>query len=107
MSHTPEQGLTLWCPMVRHDSTRGGSFNRGPWNSNPTNADAPVDGVTAPVPEQRYGCHCIADKCAMWRWPKSAVLQYVNGALTMRRPGLDQEPAWGYCGLAGKPGGLS
>jgi len=91
MSHTPEQALSLWCPMVRHEGNVGGSFSRGTLNSNPTNADTPVDEVTAPVPEQIYGCHCIADKCAMWRWDTQMHLS--NQA----------QPFRGYCGLAGKP----
>lgn len=70
--HTIKQAESLWCPMVRFEGDVGGSLNRGSLNSNPTNADisfeGDVDGVTKPIQKQKYGCHCVSDKCAMWRW---------------------------------------
>lgn len=60
--HTVEQAKELWCPMVRHEGDNGGSFNRGSLNNNPTNRDS-ADSKT-PI----YGCQCIGDQCAMWRW---------------------------------------
>lgn len=50
--------------MVRHEGES--SFNRGAFNANPVNVDDAVLG--RPMPLQRHGCHCISDKCMMWRW---------------------------------------
>lgn len=60
--HTVEQAKELWCPMVRHEGGNGGSFNRGSLNNNPTNRDSAYS--KTPI----YGCQCIGDQCAMWRW---------------------------------------
>ena len=52
--------------MVRHDG--GATFNRGIEDNNPLNAD------TEETPERlkgKYGCACIADRCAMWRWERT------------------------------------
>ena len=81
--HTEKQAKELWCPMVRHQGDGGASFNRSRYNSNPINADTDK---TAERHQGTFGCHCIASKCAMWRWTDS--------------PGLVSR---GYCGLAGKP----
>jgi hypothetical protein len=71
VSHTPEQAKALWCPMVRHEGDSGGCFNRAINNEDPTNRDYSGN--------KHYGCACVADKCAMWRWENAKA---------------------GYCGLA-------
>lgn len=40
--------------------------------------------------------HCIGSKCAMWRWEK-----WLKGHKEFG-PEWEENPARGYCGLAGK-----
>lgn len=79
--HTPEQAKELWCPMSRvamahraEDETDytidPAVYNRVAIKSKPTT-----------IPKS---CNCMADKCAMWRWPN-----------------VTNEPTtYGYCGLS-------
>lgn len=84
--------------MVRHVD-EGGSFNRGVINGNPLNDDGPN---TPDRCRNMYGCNCIADKCAMWRWGTyiAPPLDAEPGKLVA---GINHLATWGYCGLAGKP----
>ena len=78
--HTPEQAKALWCPMVRASNGEDQSANAGNSEEYRTPSYA----------------HCIADKCAMWRWEPN------QGDLI--NPGASGFiPARGYCGLAGSP----
>lgn len=89
--------------MVRHEGDNGGSFNRSMYNANPANKDEPNN---RPIDEQKYGCHCVAGKCAMWRWgtfiapPAGAEPGKLVAGVTHRSELV------GYCGLAGNPGML-
>lgn len=109
MMHTVEQAKSLWCPLVRHGSTDSSTFSRGFRNSNPTNKDAVGE---KPIDEQEYGCHCVGDRCAMWRWGEFTT---VSRDEVVADPSLGpggkrviqvaaSAPVAGYCGLAGKPG---
>lgn len=66
----------------------GGSFNRGSLNNNPTNRDS-ADSKT-PI----YGCQCIGDQCAMWRWGTRFENAYNTAKVQSEK---------GYCGLANRP----
>ena len=85
--HTPEQALNLWCPMVRSTThmAHDGAGNR-------------TIGEEDPITDS----HCIADRCAMWRW--GSILVPPEGA----EPGKLSQPVkrlatTGFCGLAGTP----
>lgn len=119
--HTAEQAKELWCPMVRHEGGNGGSFNRGSLNNNPTNRDS-ADSKT-PI----YGCQCIGDQCAMWRWGEDRPMRRIVNANVFNQNSptsrnfilhdadeLEREPSSyieteeaadarrrGYCGMAG------
>lgn len=85
--HTPEQAASLWCPMVR--------IGVMPAAGGPST-------VNDPTSISEFSGRCIADKCAMWRWPSSVKIRPDDGSLIM--PGLGGDiPAKGYCGLAGRP----
>jgi hypothetical protein len=78
--HTEEQAKELWCPEVRFSDPQPKLESANRW----------------PIKDSSYGtminpkaCHCIASKCAMWRWDE------------MRRN--EGHSNLGYCGLAGKP----
>lgn len=107
--HTVEQAKSLWCPLVRHGGSETSSFNRGWSNSNPTNKD--IDDSIG-VDKQQFGCHCVGDRCSMWRWGE---FKTVSRDEVVADPSLGpggkrviqvatSAPVAGYCGLAGKPG---
>jgi hypothetical protein len=68
MTFTKVQAAKLWCPMVRHIMGDEGTFNRGSKDNNPANVDVPP----GDEPSTYYGCHCLADGCAMWQWHMDA-----------------------------------
>jgi len=90
--------------MVRHMGANGASFNRNGANSNPTNADQ--IGST-PTEAQDYGCHCIADRCMMWRWEHTTASVPVvkEGSGGSKYTTYEQRTVrtHGYCGLAPLP----
>ena len=111
MKVTPIQAESMWCPMVRQEGDCS-TFNRGQTNSNPTNADDSLDYEgnsieTRPITKQVYGCHCVADKCMMWRWypaPGSHLEQRVEEDGSLRRIvsfAVPNKPTEGFCGIAG------
>lgn len=100
---TIKQAEQVWCPMVRHEGDAG-SFNRSSTNCNPVNHEA------GQIATQRYGCHCIADRCAMWRWEptgtthrEARIVNDFPGQKRITHIDVPDTPTQGFCGLAGKP----
>jgi|LSQX01.3.fsa_nt_gb hypothetical protein len=78
---TEEEAKTKWCPMVRHTKDNEGAF------------------YTTNGQSSKSFQWCIASDCMMWRWYE----RISNNNLNTKD---QQEKIKGYCGLAGKYGGL-
>lgn len=65
--HTEEESRSLWCPLVQHEGTAGGSFNRGSVPGNPLNR-------ARTATQDTHLCSCIGSRCAAWRWTPKPVL---------------------------------
>lgn len=100
---TVAEASEMWCPMVRHEGDVS-SFNRSARNSNPTCADISSDTgkrTDTPIEEQKYGCHCVANKCMSWRWAPMEIHTTTVEGIGLVVSGSGPQVRRGYCGLAG------
>jgi hypothetical protein len=89
MMLSEEEAKTKWCPHVRllEPYAEKTSMNRG-------NEDEPI------------GC-CLASECMAWRWgpcfwiDPGETSEPKTRYSTDHKPGMELEPAKGFCGLAG------
>lgn len=85
--HTPEQARELWCPMARAAHHQFSSID--PTGRNELRvlmAGCNTDDRRVPPT-----CHCIANKCAMWRWDESQTNTNVRRRRFVDDPG-ETEP---------------
>lgn len=73
---TQAEAEDKWCPFSRIAAEERGAPTMNRFNE-----------VSSRIPR---GAHCIGSGCMAWRWQH-------------RDPIMRDEPARGYCGLAGRP----
>lgn len=102
---TEEEAKKKWCPFVRHEGDKGGSWNRT------VSAMKRIFGWDGGNPYPEETCNCIASECMAWRWAhmrhfpepaNTADLYPDNQGYLARKDGNDMKRL-GYCGKAGAP----
>lgn len=101
---TEEEAKKKWCPFVRHEGDKGGSWNRT------VSAMKRIFGWDGGNPYPEETCNCIASECMAWRFKPHEWKHKAHGGDwidTQETDGYGRKgeklPTVGYCGLAGSP----